>query len=242
MRFFIGSFDKIMKGAAVRALDGAPYGIADTGTHLAVEADAGAVKDIAARLSRELGAMLLQLYLKTAVFRNYAFLSAEHRELVAARALARIRSSAFYPEQMNAVHDRIALCLMERRVFNIDGFMRFRMNDISEKWAGMLEAEVSFFLRENERAELLRMLKRFAASRPPVAKKITVKDEGLKYAFFAGDGTRIVAVFTSGKYTRDEELINTLLYLSPEEIVLEGVEDEDIKAVLKEIFGSRVKG
>ena len=57
------------------------------------------------------------------------------------------------------------------------------------------------------------------------------------------NGTRIITMFSEEKdYTREEELINSLLYMSPVVIDLTAVDDEEMKIILRDIFTGRVIG
>ena len=171
----------------------------------------------------------------------YAFLSDEHANIVYTNTINNIILNK-KGTQSEIIKNRAKIYLMENKKINTDGFFMFRLKDIYEEWLKILENTVSSFLKDRETDELLNALKQYTLLRDPLENHIEViPDENDGYLFYNERGERIISVFSDKeKYTSDEELINTLLLLSPASINLSAVDDPDLLTLLKHIFESKI--
>ncbi|MBR4079294.1 MAG: hypothetical protein IKK29_03715 [Christensenellaceae bacterium] len=188
---------------------------------------------------------VFNFYLKKTLIKEissvYTFLSDEHADKVYADTVNSIVLNK-KEVQSKIIKNRAEIYLMKNKNINTDGFFMFRLKDIYEEWLKILENTVSCFLKDRETDELLNALKQYTLLRDPLEKHIEViPDENDGYLFYNERGERIISVFSDkGKYTSDEELINTLLLLSPMSIDLSALEDPDLLTLLKHIFESKI--
>lgn len=245
MRFLVGSLtvgiNSILKNACSC---GGLAASAVSQTHTAIDAEKGDIPGLCERLLGIIKEIFIPFFINSEIDRAYPFLTPAHKLRVFDRTLKKIKGADIFETQLSYMSDRLKISLYEKTILNLDGFFTFRIRDIREKWQNVLDGQVSEFLKENEREELLNTLKAYALGRTPLFNRITVVEAANgRYAFFDENGTRIITMFSEEKdYTREEELINSLLYMSPVVIDLTAVDDEEMKIILRDIFTGRVIG
>ena len=168
---------------------------------------------------------------------EYAFLTRSDADEAHRRILMMI--SSFNNESV--IYDRLTLCLSEYPEINMDGFICFRLKDMLKKLEKLTYSAVNDLLKEKERDNLLQMLREYSENRTHLFKKITVKKQNERFALFDETEKRVITVFADHKdLTPEEELINGLIYISPESIDISELQDKEMVAILAHIFSGRI--
>lgn len=148
------------------------------------------------------------------------------------------------------ISNRIAVCMLETKghILSLDGVVRFRMQDCVEQWKDALELCVDDYLFESERKEFVKLLRYFVSMRDPAVKYVEIRLDQNEYQLF-DDSSSQVSVFLPGAQstdlrgiTKEDLLLSRLINLSPEAIDVSGIEDEDLKDLIGQIFIGRIRG
>lgn len=128
----------------------------------------------------------------------------------------------------------------EYDLLNLEGFMRFRMQDALVRWEGCIDQAAEELLLEEEYFELMRILGAFVNLQPPRVKEVSlcIHSDG---SYTLSDDTNVRIEYEPG--CRDG-LIRALVNLSPERITvydLSGGTADDLSAALKRVFVGRIR-
>ena len=144
------------------------------------------------------------------------------------------------------VRQRLGTALFETEADTLilEGFMRFRMKDYLDVWAGELSACAKDYMRKKEYAEFVEILRLFVGVRIPRMRRVHlgVSDDG---RYVLCDEKHIMLHFSLGTYSSDDDaLLSTLVNNAPLHIVVHQKSrfaDPRILETIKDIFGGRVE-
>lgn len=157
----------------------------------------------------------------------------------------------FCINRKNRIVEKISGCIEENNEINIEGFIRFRMNDIKEDLEAVIDKVVERYMVEKEYDEFINLLKYFVDIQENKIDEVNViiKKDG-SYILNDKNGNNISEKLTeelsdggfSGVVSEDDLLISCLVANSPGRIVLHCIENsnnQELIDTIKEVFGMR---
>ncbi|MBR4435162.1 MAG: hypothetical protein IKS90_03605 [Clostridia bacterium] len=138
--------------------------------------------------------------------------------------------------------------LSETDTMNLEGYLRFRLKDVIERWSVFIDAAADEMMLINEFNELTKLLGLFTVIEPPRSGKLTV--------ILNPDGSCTITNYIDGNYENEgfridcaegsnEGVINMLIGMSPSSITLHDLSFgrcDKLKAAIETVFGARLNG
>ena len=94
-------------------------------------------------------------------------------------------------------------------------------------------------LQSHRTRRMLATLREYVRQRKPRAEFLKVSEQSEEFFLFDENDQRIIPTF-SQQFTPEEELLNALLWFSPEKLDLSALKDPSLRSVLEEIFSDRI--
>lgn len=141
--------------------------------------------------------------------------------------------------------------IMNNSFILIDGFIRFRLEDLNFLVNLAIEKGIDEFTVEKEYREFIRILQYFVESQEPKYDLVHLVFEDMDYKLLDEDGntiekdffSEIISEIDSTNISKDDILISTLIVIAPKKIILhldEKFKDEDVVKVITSVFQERV--
>lgn len=124
---------------------------------------------------------------------------------------------------VNRIEKRLRECFATSKTLNIEGFLKFRMQDYVRLWNRCLEEVVCRAVAEFEYWEYIELLKNILRKQKMICRKVIIKCEpsgGYKLFDSNGNNLNIVNI-TDSDMTANDKLLCSLMAVAPEEIVAE---------------------
>lgn len=158
-------------------------------------------------------------------------------------------STAHYLKRLETVRKKVYECFTESVNFCVDGFLNFRLGEYLVQLSGVVDEALGEYLLEEEYREFISVLKYFVSVNPAKYKSVDViYGKNVKIFFDGNDITdecrnRFYKDNMTAFCRKDDFLLDTLVILSPENIVVH-IDECDINSELVEtlngVFGSRI--
>ncbi|AYD39774.1 putative sporulation protein YtxC [Clostridium fermenticellae] len=163
------------------------------------------------------------------------------------------QNSIYCMNKKNMILDKIADCIRENNEININGFIRFRMNDLQDDLESIVDKIVEQYMVEKEYNDFIKLLKYFVEIQESRIDEIDIViTEYGKYLLRDATGKDITRELLMDldeiqyKQNSNEEdvIIGILITNCPKNIVIHGMENiqnEEFIGTIKNIFKDRVK-
>ena len=141
------------------------------------------------------------------------------------------------------ISNRIAVCLLESEgsAVSLDGIMRFRMRDLTERWSKELRKCCDEYIISTDGKELMSLLKFMVSVREPLIGSVVIYPGELGYEILSGSSYINVVIADEGEISPEEALVTRLIHLCPREIDMSNAYDPVLREMVYQIFGNRVK-
>lgn len=157
----------------------------------------------------------------------------------------------FCINRKNRIVEKICGCIEENNEINIEGLIRFRMNDMREDLESIIDKIVEKYMVEKEYDEFINLLKYFVEIQENKIDEVNViiKKDG-SYILNDKNGNNISEKLTeeltdgglNGVVSEDDLLISCLVANSPGKIILHCIENsqnQELIDTINEVFGIR---
>ncbi len=143
---------------------------------------------------------------------------------------------------------RLNRFLEQNHEINLDGFVRFRMEDYRRDLEDTVDQAAEDYLVDREYKEFIGMLTCLAEIQPCLVEMVNILPlESGEYEIFDGQEAPIVSKETEqpfGALTPDDQLLSRLITLSPEKIVIhrrQDIANKELVNTLLNVFGKKVR-
>lgn len=121
------------------------------------------------------------------------------------------------------IEKRLRECFAYNKTLNIEGFLKFRMQDFVRLWKKCLEEVICRAVAEFEYWEYIELLKNILKKQKMICRKVIIKCEPSGgYRLFDSNGNSLSIVnITDSDMTANDKLLCSLMAVAPEEIIAE---------------------
>ncbi len=208
---------------------------------LELDIDTGGLPRFFNALSNVIAAYFLPEFMDRLLARDFAFLRPSHARCIKRSAVRALKLSPAYPGLISDAAVQLELCVRESGSVSAEGFFLFRMSGLKALGERLLDAEVSRLLRESEYDAMLTLLRSYTKMRAPLIDFLRIEDADGSYRLYTADGSRVFTYSRDAlRYTHEESLLNSLLFLSPASLDISGIKSKDMLAVLEHVFEGRI--
>lgn len=162
-------------------------------------------------------------------------------------------SAVYCINQKNKILDKIKKCIEENKEINIDGFIRFRMKELTDNIENIIDKVVEKYMVEKEYDEFIKLLKYFVDIQESKMSEVNIIiHKNGEYSVNDENGkdvtVEMISDFKMDKYTRgsniEDFLISALITNAPKKVIIHSVQNCKNKEFIKTIesvFENRVK-
>lgn len=142
--------------------------------------------------------------------------------------------------------DRLNRFLEHSRALNVEGFVRFRMRDYTDRLEETVDRAAEDYLIDREYKEFIGLLTSLVEFQPCLTEQVHVLPEGEAYRLLGSAGEGLPAEDGEqpfGPLSQDDWLLSRLITLSPRSIVIhsrEKMKNRELLNTLRNIFGEKL--
>lgn len=161
-------------------------------------------------------------------------------------------SSIYYLNRKNEIIKKIEGCIDENREFNLDGFVRFRMNDFKEDIEEIIDKVVEEYMAQKEYDEFIKLLKYFVEIQESKINVVNIiVDKSGDYLIKDENGydikDELFKDIDDSKYSDstsfEDMLISGLITNVPQKVIIhcqENCKNHEFIETLKNVFEDRI--
>lgn len=162
-------------------------------------------------------------------------LSPAELQMLAKKSLAQLQRDGILPPLRRKLTADIEQHLREFPLLSLEGLVFFRCRALFSS----TEECLTQILQRHRTRKMLSTLREYVRQRKPRAEFLKISEQAEEYFIFDENGQRIIPTF-SQQFTPEEELLNALLWFSPQKLDLSALKDTSLRSVLEEIFSDRI--
>lgn len=155
--------------------------------------------------------------------------------LLAKKSLAQMQTEGILTQLRGNLTKQIEAHFREYSLLSLEGLVFFRCRGLFSS----MEDCLTEILQSHRTRRMLATLREYVRQRKPRAEFLKVSEQSEEFFLFDENDQRIIPTF-SQQFTPEEELLNALLWFSPEKLDLSALKDPSLRSVLEEIFSDRI--
>ncbi len=216
-----------------------------------IESKKSTAKDFYNNVSKAILDMILLIYAKDIINKNlYLYwndLKVSEKKEIGNISKAILLDRKNFLEEKKHVYMKTKDYIMNNSTILIDGFIRFRLEELNFLVNLAIEKGIDEFTVEKEYREFIKILQYFVESQEPKYDLVHLVFEDMDYKLLDGEGnaidkdffSEIITEIDNTNISKDDILISTLIVIAPKKIVLhldEKFKDEDVVKVITNVF------